>query len=95
MMSRVDAISMMVCTMPEPQQLHVNVRLEGESVWATVDEFPGVFATGDNLGELRESLQEGIALVLAEPGEDPPTVTLASLKPDPVLTTASAELVYA
>ncbi len=80
--------------MREPQQLHVNVRLEDESVWATVDEFPGVFATGDNLDELRESLQEGIALVLAEPGEKPPTVTLAPLKPEPVLTTASAELVY-
>lgn len=81
--------------MPEPQQLHVSVRLEGESVWATVDEFPGVFATGDNLDELRESLQEGIALVLAKPGEEPPTVTLAPLKTEPVLTMASAELVYA
>jgi predicted RNase H-like HicB family nuclease len=94
-MSGVDPISIMGNTMPEPQQLHLNVRLEGESVWATVDEFPGVFATGDNLDELRESLQEGIALVLAKPGEEPPTVTLAPLKPEPVLTTASAELLYA
>lgn len=95
MTSGVDSISMMGSAMPEPQQLHVNVRLEGESVWATVDEFPGVFATGDNLGELRESLQEGIALVLAKPGEEPPTVILAPLKPEPVLTKASSELVYA
>ena len=60
-----------------------------------MDEYPGVFATGDNLAELRESLQEGIALVLAGPGEDPPTVTLAPCIPSLSLPTASAELVYA
>jgi predicted RNase H-like HicB family nuclease len=64
-------------------------------MWATVDEYPGVFASGDNLEELRESLQEGIALVLADPGEEPPTVTLAPLNAEPVTTTASAELLYA
>jgi predicted RNase H-like HicB family nuclease len=90
-----DPISMMGSTMPEPQQLHVNVRLEDGSLWATVEEFPGVFATGDNLDELRESLREGIALVLARPGEEPPTVTLAPLRSEPVETTASSELVYA
>lgn len=90
-----DPISLMESTMPGPQQLHVNVRLEDGSLWATVDEYPGVFATGENLDELRESLQEGIALVLAGPGEDPPTVTLAPLHPEPVTTTASSELVYA
>jgi predicted RNase H-like HicB family nuclease len=84
----------MRATMPEPQQLHVNVRFEDESFWATADEFPGVFATGDNLEELRESLEEGIALVLAGPGEEPPAVTLAPLHPEPVATTASPELVY-
>jgi predicted RNase H-like HicB family nuclease len=85
----------MESTMPEPQQLHVNVRLEDGSLWATVEEYPGVFATGDNLEELRESLQEGIALVLADLGEEPPTVTLAPLQAEPVATTASAELLYA
>ncbi len=64
-------------------------------MWATVDEYPGVFATGENLEELRESLQEGIALVLAEAGEEPPTVTLAPLQAKPIATTASAELLYA
>jgi predicted RNase H-like HicB family nuclease len=81
--------------MPEPQPLHIKVRLEDESFWATVDEFPGVFATGDNLDELRESLEEAIALVLAGPGEQPPTVTLAPLHPEPVVTAASSELTYA
>jgi len=81
--------------MSAPQQLHVNVRLEGESAWATVEEYPGVFGTGDNLDELRASLQEGIALILAKPGEEPPAVTLAPLKPEPALTRASSELIYA
>jgi hypothetical protein len=46
----------MIKTMPQPQHLHVNVRHEDDSFWATVDEFPGVLATGDDLDELRESL---------------------------------------
>jgi predicted RNase H-like HicB family nuclease len=85
----------MEMTMPEAQQLHVNVRLEDDALWATVDEFPGVFATGDNLNELRESLEEGIALILARPGQEPPTVSLGALHPEPVAMTAGAELVYA
>lgn len=84
----------MMMTMPEPQPLHVRVRLEDDSLWATVDEYPGVLATGDNLDELRESLEEGIALVLAKPGEDPPAVRLAPLQ-QPVPTVASSELTYA
>jgi predicted RNase H-like HicB family nuclease len=90
-----DPIPMMESTMQVLQQLHVNVRFEDGSFWATVDEFPGVFATGDDLDELRESLQEGIALVLVGPREEPPTVTLASLPPEPATTTVSAELIYA
>jgi predicted RNase H-like HicB family nuclease len=41
----------MMKLMPEPQKLHVNVRHEDEAFWATVDEFPGVLATGDDLNE--------------------------------------------
>lgn len=82
-------------TMPEPQQLHVSVRHEDDAFWATVDEFPGVLATGDSLNELRESLQEGIALILARPGEEPPAVTLGALHLEPAAMSAGAELVYA
>ena len=81
--------------MPGHQQLHVNVRFEDDAFWATVEEFPGVFATGENLDELRASLEEGIALVLAPAGQEPPTVTLAPLRPEPIATTASSELIYA
>jgi predicted RNase H-like HicB family nuclease len=81
--------------MSEIRELHVNVRHEDDSLWATVDEFPGVFATGDSLDELRESLEEGISLVLERPNGEVPTVTLQPLQLAPAATTASAELVYA
>ena len=81
--------------MPRNQSLHVSVRHEDDSYWATVDEFPGVFATGDDLDELRTSLEEGIALVLALPGQQPPTIRLTPFKPEPAAMNANAELVYA
>jgi predicted RNase H-like HicB family nuclease len=49
--------------------LHINVRSEDGAFWATVEEFPGVFATGDDVDELRESLREGVALVAGDVGE--------------------------
>jgi predicted RNase H-like HicB family nuclease len=85
----------MMKTMPEPQQLHVSVHQEDGAFWATVEEYPGVLATGDDLDELRESLQEGISLVLALPGEEPPAVSLSGLRLEPVAIAAGAELVYA
>lgn len=81
--------------MPKPQKLSVHIRREDGAFWATVDEFPGVFATGDDLGQLRESLEEGIALVLAQPGEDPPAVILGTLPPEPFAAGTGVELVYA
>jgi predicted RNase H-like HicB family nuclease len=81
--------------MPQSRSLHVSVRYEDDSYWATVDESPGVFATGDDLDELRASLEEGIALVLALPGQQPPSIRLTSFKPEPAAMGANAELVYA
>ena len=81
--------------MAENQQLHVNVRSEDGTLWATVEEFPGVFATGDDLGELRASLEEGIALVLAGEDGETPAVSVAPLRLAPVETTASSELLRA
>ncbi len=78
--------------MPATQQLHVTVRYEDDSLWATVDEFPGVFATGDTVDELRESLEEGIALVLDRPNGEVPKVTIAPLTVEPSQTKARAEL---
>jgi predicted RNase H-like HicB family nuclease len=81
--------------MSATKQLHVNVRHEDGSLWATVEEFPGVFATGDNLDELRESLEEGISLVLERPNGEVPKVTIQPLDLAPAEATASAELAFA
>lgn len=94
-MVRVDAENYHGSVMPERQELHVTVRFEDEAFWATVDEFPGVFGTGDSLAELRASLEEGIALALASPGEPAPEVRLAPLRHEPVSAVASSELSYA
>ncbi|MDE3133541.1 MAG: type II toxin-antitoxin system HicB family antitoxin [Acidobacteriota bacterium] len=51
------------------QTVHVRIHFEEQAYWATVDEYPGVFAAGDTLEELRASLEEGLALVIA--GADP------------------------
>lgn len=61
--------------------------------WATVEEFPGVFATGDTLEELRASLEEGIAFYVAEPGEDVRAVQLTTI--EPAATAASTGLAFA
>ena len=54
-----------------------------------------MFATGDNLDELRKSLEEGIALVLERPNGELPSVTIAPLAVEPAATRASAELICA
>jgi predicted RNase H-like HicB family nuclease len=76
--------------MPE-RDLHFKIRHEDGSFWATVDEYPGVLATGGDLEELRESLEEGIRLMKAGPGEDLPSITLTPLTL-PGETSASADL---
>ncbi|HUY58843.1 MAG TPA: type II toxin-antitoxin system HicB family antitoxin [Solirubrobacteraceae bacterium] len=74
------------------QTVHVRVRFEDQAFWATVDEYPGVFATGDTLDELRESLEEGVSLVLDEAGAGEQQVRLSPLPDDSVTTVATSEL---
>lgn len=74
-------------------RVNFRIRMEDGAFWATVAEFPGVFATGQTLEELRASLEEGIALYVAKSGEDVRPVHLPPLKP--AETTASAELAFA
>jgi predicted RNase H-like HicB family nuclease len=66
--------------MANAQDIRVKIRLEDGSMWATVDDMPGVFATGDTLDELRESLEEALALYLAKPGEELPPVDISCLE---------------
>ncbi|MDO8186053.1 type II toxin-antitoxin system HicB family antitoxin [Conexibacter sp. JD483] len=67
--------------MPSTKEIPVKIHFEDGSMWATVDDMPGVFATGDTLEELRGSLSEGISLYLAENGQDAPPVDVTSLAP--------------
>ena len=56
---RVDRLPTRMRTMPDSQQLHVPVRQEDDSLWATVDEFLGVFGTGDDLRVRRPTCRRG------------------------------------
>lgn len=78
------------------EETQITIRHEDGAYWATAEAFPGVFATGDTLDELRASLEEGISLYLAEPDQDPPKVILSELSWDePLRTQAHAGLQYA
>jgi len=50
-------------------KLTARIHIENSSYWADVPELPGCFASGDTLDELFGSLQEGIALYLADEDE--------------------------
>jgi predicted RNase H-like HicB family nuclease len=80
----------------QPRELVVRVVFEDGSYWATVDEFPGVFAAGDSVEEPRTSLEDGISLYISDAsGGVKQAVQLAEFEPPAMATTASAGLVYA
>jgi len=47
-------------------RLTAQIHNEDGSYWADIPELPGVFAAGDTLDELFDSLREGVRLVLAD-----------------------------
>lgn len=77
------------------RDLTITVRLESGSFWATVEELPGVFATGDTLDELRESLTEGVALYLSTPDRPIHGEIVGPLIAGPVESSTRVELAYA
>jgi predicted RNase H-like HicB family nuclease len=44
----------------------VKIHHEGDSLWAEVPDLPGLFATGDTMDELGESLREAFGLYLED-----------------------------
>lgn len=58
--------------------LTTRIHSEGSSYWADVPELPGCFASGHSLDELFESLQEAVALCLAEEGRGSGQLHLAT-----------------
>ena len=55
--------------MDSAMELTARIHIEEGGCWADVSELPGCFASGDTLDELFNSLQEGVALYLADEGE--------------------------
>jgi predicted RNase H-like HicB family nuclease len=53
--------------MADEEVYTVRVRSEDGSLWAEVLELPGCFASGEDWDELREAVQEAIALYLSGP----------------------------
>ena len=55
--------------MTRPERLTIRVHREpsGE-LWADVEELPGCFASGRDMTELSEALNEAVSLYLSEPG---------------------------
>lgn len=64
----------MIAKAMDQKQLHVDVHHEDDSYWAEVRELPGCFASGHNVPELIESVQEAITLYLAPEGQPPAQV---------------------
>ena len=54
-------------TQRDQQEFTVRVHHEEGSLWAEVLELPGVFAAGNTIDELTESLTEALHLVLDAP----------------------------
>jgi predicted RNase H-like HicB family nuclease len=59
-------------------ELTARIHIEDNSYWADVPELPGCFASGDTRDELFDSLQEGIALYLADEGEQSGSLHVAT-----------------
>lgn len=54
-------------SVPEHVTVHVHREEDGD-LWADVEELPGCFASGRDMNELREALDEAVSLYLSEPG---------------------------
>lgn len=74
------------------EAVHVRIHFEDRAYWATVDEYPGVFAAGDSLEELRESLEEGLTLVIKDADLHLRPVRLSPLHADAAEAVARSEL---
>jgi len=59
-------------------ELTAQIHIEDGSYWADVPELPGCFASGDTLDELFKSLQEGVALYLADESKPRPPLQVAT-----------------
>lgn len=69
--------------MSEVKDLALVVHHEDDHLWAEVEQFPGCFAAGDDLDELREALEEAISMWLASDASERRRVVLEILPEEP------------
>lgn len=50
----------------QPLEITVRIHHDTDGLWAEVPEYPGVFGAGDTLDEVRQSVIDGLALVIGE-----------------------------
>ena len=60
--------------------LTVRVHFEGDAYWAEVLELPGCFASGETLDELKDALDEAIAMYLEDDEAAPRPDLLEALR---------------
>ena len=53
-------------SVPKHLTAHIHHEEDGD-LWADVEELPGCFASGRDMNELREALDEAVSLYLSEP----------------------------
>lgn len=62
------------------REFRLMVHYESDHIWAEVEELPGCFASGADMEELREALEEALTLYLSDqPGDC--KVTIMNLVP--------------
>ncbi|MEV4418796.1 type II toxin-antitoxin system HicB family antitoxin [Patulibacter sp. NPDC049589] len=81
--------------MPATREITIEVHSEDGTFWATVAEFPGLFATGDTEPELFENVAEGLRVYLSEDGTVVRRVTLDDPAPTPGVRTVRKTLLSA
>lgn len=68
----------------EQRRFAATVHREDGSYWAEVPELPGCFASGETIGELRDAIEEAVALYLADGDSPAPLVDVESFAGRPV-----------
>lgn len=69
--------------MSEVKDLRLIIHYEDDHMWAEVEDYPGCFATGRDMAELNEALEEAISIYLAPTAEDRRRVVLEILPEQP------------
>ena len=68
--------------MEDATEITIEVRVEDGTYWASVVEYPGVFASGVTEAELFDSLREGLRLVMDDGTDTSSDLALVDVTPE-------------